>query len=442
LALPDPLGAVDTSSVDAALSRPDMIVPARARSRARAVIVALVLTVVAFVVLLVVKPGGAALVVRISDIGTAAAAALACVACVFAARRSASSTRPFWWVLAAASGAWACAEVIWAWYDLVLRVDVPSPSWADVGYLAAPVLVVIAFSCHPATRNRERWGGIPILDGLAVASALLFISWTLVLGPVWSSDGGYSLGSLVDVAYPFSDVVILVLVVLVLRDLQPGDRMAIALLLAGLVFMAGSDTVYTYLTQTGSYTSGDVIDAGWVAAYLAIAGAAYESRASGVGTTARTSPGALSSVLVPYIPILATLVAIPVEIARGVRLNRVEWGIAMCLIAVVLARQVVDLLHRQAAQRRSVPTSPHRRKHVPAAADPAFPHLSTPRGEFPHLTTPRGELATLTLQMVAAARPTAQERVQRVSATVIMALTSVGSVLALWDLSLLVRHAG
>jgi hypothetical protein len=53
-----------------------------------------------------------------------------------------------------------------------------------------------------------------------------------------------------------------------------------------------------------------------------------------------------------------------------------------------------------------------------------------------------GELALLTLQLVAATRPTAQERVQRVSNSVVTMLTSTAAILAVWDLSLLIRHAG
>ena len=246
----------------------------------RRVVFALVLVNVGYLVMLAAKPGGADLVMRVSDLTTAGAAATACVACGLAARRCATSMRAFWWVLAAALGAWTVGESTWSWYEVVLRVQVPTPSWADVGYLAAPILVVVAFACHPATRARRRWRAIPILDAVAVASSLLFVSWILVLAPVWSSAGGLSVGALVAVAYPFSDVMILVLVVLALRNLPPGKRAVIALLLGGLVCMALSDTVYTYLTQIHRYASGDLIDAGWFAAYLAIAGAAFVSEPS------------------------------------------------------------------------------------------------------------------------------------------------------------------
>ena len=67
-----------------------------------------------------------------------------------------------------------------------------------------------------------------------------------------------------------------------------------------------------------------------------------------------------------------------------------------------------------------------------ARTDPAF-DISTGT---------RGELAMLTMQMLAAARPTAEERVRQVSGSMVMVLTSMAAALAVWDLSLLVRGAG
>ena len=56
-----------------------MVVPGPARSRVPRVVAALVPITVGYLVMLATKPGGAALVVRISDVTTTAAA----VACAF-----------------------------------------------------------------------------------------------------------------------------------------------------------------------------------------------------------------------------------------------------------------------------------------------------------------------------------------------------------------------
>ena len=58
-----------------------MVVPGPARSRVPRVVAALVPITVGYLVMRTTKPGGAGLVVRISDVTTTAAAAAACVAC-------------------------------------------------------------------------------------------------------------------------------------------------------------------------------------------------------------------------------------------------------------------------------------------------------------------------------------------------------------------------
>ena len=413
-------------------------------------VAALVLVTVGYVVVLATKPGGIVVVGRLSQATTTAAAVAASVTCALAGRRHASSMRAFWWLLAAACGAWASGEAIWTWYEVVLRAPVPYPSWADVGFLAGTPLAVAAFACHPAASSRHRLRLIPLLDGIAVASALLFVSWMLVLGPLWDDAGGMSRGDLVAVAYPFGDVVIIVLVILALRNLQPGNRPATAMLLGGLLLMAVSDTAFTYLAHSNSYSSGDLIDAGWFASYLAIGAAAlvYESPVD--ATRSRTVPSPLISVLTANVPILVALSVIAVEVSRGVHLDRAEWGIALCLIVVVLARLLLDLLERRAAFRPTVqPSSPRARSGrqrvgSPSRASGSAPALPGSRTspEAGVSADTRAELQLLTLQMMGAARPSAQERVQRVSRSVVMALTSTAGVLALWDLSLLVRGAG
>lgn len=427
-----------------------MVVPGRARSRVPLFVAALVLITICYLVMLATKPGGIDFVGRLSAATTTAAAAAASVACALAGRRHARSMRAFWWLLAAACGAWASGEAIWTWYEVVLAVPVPYPSLADVGYLAGTPLAVAAFACHPAAHSRHRLRVIPLLDGIAVASALLFVSWLLVLGPLWENDGGKSLGDLVAVAYPFGDVVILVLIFLALRNLQPGNRPATAMLLGGLLVMSVSDTAFTYLAHRGGYSSGDLIDAGWFAAYLAIGAAAlvYESPVD--AARSRTVPSPMVSVLTANVPILVALGVIAVEVSRGADLDRVAWGIALCLTVVVLTRLLLDLLERRAAFRPPLQPSsrpaPSGRHQVgsPSTASVSAPALPG-RAAGPEAGAPadtRAALQLLALQMTAAARPSAQERAQRVSKSVVTALTSTAGVLALWDLSLLVRGAG
>jgi hypothetical protein len=119
-----------------------------------------------------------------SDLATVLAAGAATALCLRARAAHDGALRRFWALMAAATACWTAAEAVWGVYDLVLRTEVPLPSWADVGYLAAMPLTVAALLSHPATRGSGVRAARRVLEGSLVATALLFLSWTLVLGPL------------------------------------------------------------------------------------------------------------------------------------------------------------------------------------------------------------------------------------------------------------------
>jgi len=231
---------------------------------------------------------------------------------------------------------------------------VPVPSWADLGYLIAIPLAVAALVVHPATRGsgvrKARW----MFDGLLVATALLFLSWTLVLGPLWRSANLSTWTGIVSLAYPFGDVVIVFFIVLAIRGMTGGNRLSLWCLLAALLAMALSDSTFTYLTEVANYTSGSLIDAGWVAAYLGIALAAFSSRSGSVVVPrAEHSRPSLASLVSPLLPVLLALSVAAVEIRLGHRLDHAAWLMALGLIALVLARQGLMVLELLAPSRHA-----------------------------------------------------------------------------------------
>ena len=292
--------------------------------------------------------GGARVTLWIDDGLTPLAALVACVLCLGARARHSGQMRLFWSLLACATASWTFAEIIWAYYALILDVEVPVPSWADVGYLSAIPLTVAALVVHPAARGtstrKARW----VLDGLAVATALLFLSWTLVLGPLWRSADLGTWTGVVALAYPFGDVVIVFFIVLTIRGMTGGDRLSLWCLLAALLAMALSDSTFAYLTDVAKYTGGELIDTGWIAAYLGIALAAFCSRSSSVVVprAERSSPS-LASLIAPLLAVLLALAVAAVEIRLGRHLDHAAWLMVFGLIALVLARQglvVLELL--------------------------------------------------------------------------------------------------
>jgi hypothetical protein len=298
------------------------------------------------------RVGGAQMTLWVDDGVTPLAALIACVLCFRARARHDGRMRLFWTLLGFATAFWTIAEIIWGYYALVLRVAVPVPSWADVGYLSAIPLAVAALVVHPATRGSGTRKTRSVFDGLVVATALLFLSWTLVLGPLWRSTDLGAWSGIVALAYPFGDVVIVFFIVLAIRGMTSGDRLSLWCLLAALLAMALSDSTFTYLTASSSYASPGLIDTGWVAAYLGIALAACGSQPSSgmVLRTDRTRPS-LASLIAPLVPVLLALAVAAVEIRLGHHLDHAAWLMAFGLVVLVLVRQGLVLFELLAHSR-------------------------------------------------------------------------------------------
>ncbi len=304
---------------------------------------AAVLATAIFAAWLKLRIGGTTSVMTFDDVATALAAFTAAVLCWRAGLMHTAKLRRFWLLMAAASTAWTVAEIIWAVYDLVLHEAVPIPSWADVGYLSAIPLTVAALLSHPAMRFDRKKSARATFDGIVVATALLFLSWSLVLGSLWRHTNLTSFGGIVAIAYPFGDIIIIFLVLGVIRAMTAGDRFALGCVLAGLVAMALADSTYVYLTTAGTYVVGQLVDAGWVAGYLGLALGAFCSTGAEVEVAVNETPSAMKSLLVGFLPILLALGVLTAEIAAGRELYRSDWFIALVLIGLVLIRQCLML---------------------------------------------------------------------------------------------------
>ena len=319
----------------------------RRRVEPTATVSALSVTLV-FFLWLVLHVGGDNGVRYFDDIVTALAALSACVACLLAGRRRSGSERRFWVLLGLALGAWAFAEVIWGVYDLVLRVAVPVPSWADVGYLGAIPLAAAALLCHPGMRAAGSHRTRAALDGLAIGTAVLLLSWTFVLGSLWRHTDLTTAGGIVALAYPFGDVVIIFLIILSVRSMTATGRRPLLWVLVGLFAMAVSDSTYAYLVEVGRYSTGNLVDIGWVVGYLAIAvGASGDFSQTVRAPSHEAAEASLVSLVTPYVPVLLALSVITFQMELHHHVDRFSWLTGFALALLALARQALLILDRR-----------------------------------------------------------------------------------------------
>jgi signal transduction histidine kinase len=195
--------------------------------------VAALLYVLAFTAL---PSGSLELRTAFSAVGDLAAALL-----ILAGVRRYTPERPTAWLLLAAGlGAWAVADSIFGMYQAAGKD--PYPSIADVFYLAGYVLLVAGLLAAVRVRA-PAFDWRALFDPAIVTIGLGFILWTEIAAEVVHDDEAGLLETVVSLAYPLADVLLLAITVRLAAGLQRTER-ALLILLTGLLLTLAGDIWY------------------------------------------------------------------------------------------------------------------------------------------------------------------------------------------------------
>jgi len=303
---------------------------------------AAVLLTTAFAVWIGLRIDGVQVTEAVDDFGEAAAALIAAVACAAAAFRHKGRMRLSWALLGSGAAAWAIGEGIWSYIEVIRGQQVPFPSLADAGYLAAVPFVVAGIAVFPG-RHRTASRAAFLLDGAIIAGALLLISWSTVLGTLYRASSGQTLSAVLGLAYPISDIAIAVTALLLLNRTGRSIRLPLLLVVAGLFANLLSDSAFAYLTTKKTYGPAQLIDTGWIAGYLLMGlGAVFAMLAPKSGLKSDDEPPGRWSLALPYLPVTIAAAVTVVKNVSGSPDMFLFWGM-MGVAGLVLGRQFIVL---------------------------------------------------------------------------------------------------
>ncbi len=276
----------------------------------------------------------------VDDLGELLAALVASACALARGLRSRASARPSWLLIGAGAGCWALGQAVWSYYELIGHRQTPFPSLADAGFLAFPTLALLGLLLRRAAGFGRHRRTRALLDGLLVAASLFVLTWSTALGKVYAAGGDSSLSFVVSMAYPVCDLVLLTLTLVVVAHARPEARQGLGLLASGFAALSVGDSGFAYLTTTGQYQTGNLIDAGWVVGFLLIAVAALLLEAEvDAGTSDVVSRAAL---LLPYAPAVVALVMATYRI-RGAHHDNVSLLAGAFIVGLLLVRQMLVL---------------------------------------------------------------------------------------------------
>ncbi len=165
---------------------------------------------------------------------------------------------------------WGIGEAIWSYYNFVVGIPAPYPSFADIGF--APSIFFYGWGAIYLSKATGAKYGLrnpfaKVLVVLATLATLVFSYYMTVevaRGGVIIPEGEPLLKSILDIAYPFGDIVALTISVIIsgLSFKYFGGRyvLDIVSILLGLGVMFVGDTIFSYTTTVGTYYNGNIGD--------------------------------------------------------------------------------------------------------------------------------------------------------------------------------------
>jgi signal transduction histidine kinase len=244
-------------------------------------------------------------------------------------------------------------QVIYTYYDIRGWSDFPS--LADAGYLSTFPFLLLAILLLPRHRLSGTTRSRVILDGLIIMAAVITFSWYFILGPTMLQGSETILAKVVGSAYPVFDLILIFCMILLwFSESDPSLVPAERLLLAGLIVIVITDSIYDYLTLQNTYANG-LQDIGWPVGYMLLGLAAqcvtlaYVQHATRSETTSleeasqdpSTYPPLGKHSLLPY-ALIPAVIALSVFIWRsggnGALVQGVYLGVII-LIGLLLLRQ-------------------------------------------------------------------------------------------------------
>jgi two-component system, cell cycle response regulator len=258
---------------------------------------------------------------------------LGCAACAVRTLHASGRERGAWLALTLGLLGFFAGDVYYTAVITPMQGDGPFPSPADAGYLSiypgAYVALVLLL--------RARAGRIPStlwLDGLISALAVAAVGAALVFGVVATTEGSLATVA-TNLAYPLGDLALLAFVfaVMTVTGWRPGRTWVLIAL--GFAIFAVCDTIYLYQTAVGTYQEYKLLDAGWPAAYVFVAFAAWQPQK-------RLDARALRGGAMLALPAGSALVALGLTIVdHYTRLNALALWLASASMALVVARFVL-----------------------------------------------------------------------------------------------------
>ncbi|ABK14421.1 sensor histidine kinase [Methanothrix thermoacetophila] len=193
--------------------------------------------------------------------------AIAAFCFFYAFKRSTGRVRAAWLAIFVAMIFNTSGELAWLVLEVFLRRD-PFPSAADIGYLAFYPFFAAGIFLFPSVPRSANERARLLLDECIGMISSLLILWIYIIPELYEED---PVATFVSIAYVLMDLLLVIaLMDILFREHEAAEDWPSFILILGMGAMIITDLGYAYQEIQGTYTSGSLLDTGWLAAYMLI----------------------------------------------------------------------------------------------------------------------------------------------------------------------------
>ncbi|WP_370146820.1 putative bifunctional diguanylate cyclase/phosphodiesterase [Streptacidiphilus sp. EB129] len=314
------------------------------------------------------------------DFGLAAAALTASLSCLgYGCSPGAHRNRPAWLCFGVSSLMVALGNGTWGWYEVVLRVPVPTTSFADFAFLLfAPSAITGLLLLASRPRSAAGWICLA-LDGWLIAGSLLTLGWSLALARAAHGDAGSPLRLTMALAYPVLDILLVSMVLGLRFRSRDSNRAAVHTAMVALALTVLCDALFTTQALKDTYHSGQLLDAGWFTGSMLLAWAPWARPAVGHGPAGgpagavvravRPRVASTFSALTPYAAAAVCTVGLLYNAFGQRELDRFVLLVTCTVVFALILRQGIMLLDNLALAQRLSHQENHFRSLVQGSSD-------------------------------------------------------------------------
>ncbi len=177
------------------------------------------------------------------------------------------------------AGGFVVGQSIWTFYEVILDIESPFPSWADAAFVTAYAFLFFGVLKLPSRPIPvlARWR--ILLDSFTSMAALVTFSWYFILAPQLAQGSQSVLGKILGMFYPLADLALLFCVMMVAGGRsKPAMRRGVITLSIGLLCIISIDTAFAVATLHNLYSTGGMLDLLWPLGYMLIGHGAWQLR--------------------------------------------------------------------------------------------------------------------------------------------------------------------